>query len=156
MQDDNNKEIQEGEMVAELSTSPSAAGASDLITLTGLINNYLVQIDRSQQELKTHKQMLEDAFANDPTYREQNEKVKEATKVRNGTKAQILKQPTLVELATKIKDMRESLKEARENLSSYLQDYAKMTGEQSFENPNGEVLQIIYTARLVRIGEKSR
>ena len=127
--------------------------AEDVMTVSSLIQNYLGQIEKQESELKENRQMLEDAFNNDPTYREHNDKVKEATKVRNATKAQIMKQPAVMELANKVKEMRTALKEAKEALSSYLQEYARMTGEQSFEGPDGEVRQIVYTARLVKVGK---
>lgn len=151
--------IVEGEVVQNdssgagtVGTAPTV-GADDLITLTNLINGYLVQIDREGKELTKHREMLEDSFNNDPTYRDQNDKVKDASKIRNATKAQIMKQPSVMELAGKVKEMAQGLKEAKEALSGYLQEYAKMTGEQSFEGPDGEVQQIVYTARLVKVGK---
>ena len=128
-------------------------GTSKTVAVSSLIQNSLGQIEKQESELKENRQMLEDAFNNDPTYREHNDKVKEATKVRNATKAQIMKQPAVMELANKVKEMRTALKEAKEALSSYLQEYARMTGEQSFEGPDGEVRQIVYTARLVKVGK---
>lgn len=136
----------DGEVVSEM--------ASDLVTITNLIQSYIGNLDRAAEELKNHKQMLTDAFANDPTYREHDEKVKEATKVRNATKMQILKQPTLKELAEKVKEMTQSVKDMREALSSYLQDYARMTGSREFEDSEGELREIVYTAKLVKTASK--
>lgn len=127
---------------------------NDLITVTNLIQSYIGNLDRASEELKAHKQMLLDSFANDPTYREHDEKVKEAVKVRTATKQQILKQPTLRELAAKIKEMAESVKGIKEALSGYLQDYAKMTGSREFEDAEGELREIVYTAKLVKTASK--
>lgn len=147
--DDTNKPIIDGEVVENTS-----GAASDLITITNLIQSYIGNLDRASEEVKTHKQMLNDAFTNDPTYREQDEKVKEATKIRNSTKQQILKQPTLKELAEKVKEMSQSVKDMREALSSYLQDYARLTGSREFEDASGELREIVYSARLVRVQNK--
>lgn len=127
---------------------------NDLITVTNLIQSYIGNLDRASEELKAHKQMLLDSFANDPTYREHDEKVKEAVKVRTATKQQILKQPTLAELSAKIKEMAESVKGMKEALSGYLQDYAKMTGSREFEDSEGELREIVYVARLVKASTK--
>lgn len=125
---------------------------SELETITGLIQNYLTQIDTNREELKKSRQMLADGFENDPVYREHAEKAKEANKVKNATRAQIMKQPALMELKTKIKEMTEEVKAANEALSDYLQQYQKLTGLNSFETPDGKVKQIVYLARLVNVG----
>lgn len=127
---------------------------NDLITVTNLIQSYIGNLDRASEELKAHKQMLLDSFANDPTYREHDEKVKEAVKIRTATKQQILKQPTLAELSAKVKEMAESVKGMKEALSGYLQDYAKMTGSREFEDAEGELREIVYTAKLVKTASK--
>lgn len=144
--DPDDKQVVEGEVVE--------GGASDLITITNLIQSYIGNLDRAQQEMKAHKQMLQDSFANDPTYREHDEKVKEATKVRTQTKQQILKQPTLRELAEKVKEMSQGVKDMREALSSYLQEYAKITGSREFEDADGELREIVYSAKLVKTASK--
>ncbi len=156
--DPDDKKIVEGEVVEtvqEVSEPVQDSGAAnDLITITNLIQSYIGNLDRAQEEMKAHKQMLTDAFANDPTYREHEEKVKEVVKIRNSTKQQILKQPTLKELAEKVKEMSQSVKDMREALSSYLQEYAKITGSREFEDAEGELREIVYSARLVKTANK--
>lgn len=126
--------------------------AGELETITNLIQNYLSQIETNREELKKARQMLNDGFENDPVYREHAEKAKEANKVKNATRAQIMKQPALMELKTKVKEMSEEIKAANEALSDYLQQYQKLTGLNSFETPDGKVKQIVYVAKLVNVG----
>lgn len=137
-----------------VSSTASTGSDSDLITVTNLIQNYIAQIDRSSKELAANKQMLQDAFLNDPTYREHDEKVKEAVKVRSATKSQILKQATLAELAEKIKDIAATVKDARQSLSDYLQEFARITGAREIEDSDGELREIVYTAKLIKSGSK--
>lgn len=125
---------------------------NDITTITNLIQNYLSQIASSQKELKEQKQMLADALNNDPTYKDHESKAKEAARVKTATKAQILKQPALAQVNEKIKEITSSLKEARESLSNYLQEYQKTTGLSSFESESGEVQQIVFVAKLIRVG----
>lgn len=139
--------------VIEGEVSPPAS-AEDLVTITNLIQSYIGNIDRATEEMRAHKQMLTDAFSNDPTYRDQEEKVKEAVKIRNTTKQQILKQPTFRELSEKVKEMSVSVKEMKEGLSNYLQDYARMTGSREIEDSEGEIREIVYVARLVKTANK--
>ncbi len=156
--DPDDKKIVEGEVVDETTTSVSTSNengaADDLITITNLIQSYIGNLDRAQDEMKAHKQMLLDSFANDPTYQEHEKVVKEAMKVKNATKQQILKQPTLKELAEKVKEMSQGVKDMREALSSYLQEYAKITGSREFEDAEGELREIVYTAKLVKTASK--
>lgn len=165
--DSDQQNIVDGEIVDGSSATSSAnkandsAGAvgtpaDDLITITNLIQSYIATIDKSQKELQAHKQMLQDAFLNDPTYREHDQKVKDAVKVRNTTKQQILKQPTLQEQAQKIKEMAESLKESRESLSDYLQEYARISGMREIADLEGEIREIVYVAKLIKGATKKK
>jgi hypothetical protein len=122
------------------------------LDLTGLINSHISQIDRLKIEAGKLKEMLDDIFQNDPTYIEHDKAVKEASKIRGATKKQILKTPQAADLSNKILDLRSQIKERNQELSDYLQDYAKTTGTNSFETEDGTVRQIIYTARLVKVG----
>lgn len=153
--DPDDKKIIDGEVVtSNASQNTTGSTADDLITVTNLIQSYIGNLDRAQEEMKAHKQMLTDAFSNDPTYKEHEDKVKEAMKVKNATKQQIMNQPTLRELAEKVKDMSQSVKDMREALSNYLQDYARMTGSREFEDAEGELREIVYTAKLVKTDKK--
>lgn len=144
-----NQKVIEGEITGATAT------ANDLVAVTSLIQSYIAQIDRSSKELSANKQMLMDAFLNDPTYREHERSVKEAVKVRSGTKMQILKQPTLAELAEKIKDIAATVKDAKHSLSDYLQEFARMTGAREIEDSEGELREIVYTAKLIKVKNKS-
>lgn len=125
---------------------------NEVTTITNLIQSYLTQIETKSVELKKHREMLEDSFNNDPTYRDHADKVKEAVKIRNATKAQITKQPAVMELKLKVNELSKDVKEAKQSLSDYLTNYQKLTGLDSFETPDGQVRQIIYTAKLVKVG----
>ena len=126
----------------------------ELTTITELITNYLNRVDKDRDELKKLRQMFTDSFENDVVYRGHAEKAKEAIKVKNATKAQLLKQPAVAELREKIKSLSESVKEAVNSISDYLQEYQRLSGLNSFETPDGKVRQIVYTAKLVSVGEK--
>lgn len=58
----------------------------EFINLEELIKNYVIRIDQLKEDLKKHKQMLEDAFEVDAVYREQAEKAKEVNRIKLATK----------------------------------------------------------------------
>ncbi len=153
MDNDNSDEpkVIDAEVVNIGEEAAPATGADTLLNLTSLIQNYLGNIARMKKELSEQRQMLEDSFNNDPKFKELADKAKEANKVKLALKKQILNQPQLAELNEKIKESKAELKEAQEILSSYLQDFAKQTGETQFEDANGEINQIVYIAKLVKI-----
>lgn len=128
--------------------------AETLVTITGLVQNYISSIDRLKKEITENQQMLQDSFLNDVTYKEKDDKAKEAIKARNAFKQQILKQPTLMALAEKIKDLRSSMKDSKQQLSDYLQEYQKLTGANEIEDAQGNLNEIRYTARLVKPSRK--
>jgi uncharacterized coiled-coil DUF342 family protein len=142
--------IQEGEVV---SLADDSTAAQSVLDLTGLINSHLSQIERLKTEAGKYKEMLDDIFQSDPTYQEHDKAVKEATKVRSNTKKQILKTPQAADLAAKVQELRSQIKERNDELSDYLQEYARTTGTSSFETEDGRVKQIVYSARLISIGQ---
>jgi hypothetical protein len=143
--DNSDAPVVEGELVEETPTA-----VSQTMDLTGLINNYLNQIAVLEKQAFTVKEMLDSAYENDSTYQLHDTAVKEATKIRSQTKKQIQKQPQVADLVARTVDHKTSLKELRNQLSDYLQEYAKTTGSTQFEDATGEVRQIVYQAKLVR------
>lgn len=146
---DEDKTIQ-GEVVEESAETPVAEQGSILINMESMIKTNMAAIDKLQIEVKKHKEMLDDIFSNDPTFKEHDEKAKEAAKVKQGTKAQILKRPEAAQLNQKIKELKSQLKENQASLSDYLQEYARMAGVNEIEGEDGEVREIVYTAKLIR------
>lgn len=139
---------------AQSAASPNQA--SVLVNLEQLIKTHIGNIDRITEESKKHKDMLDDIFDNDPTYRQHSEAAKEASKVKAATRAEIMKQPQVFELSEKVKTMRSEIKELKAALSDYLQEYRRMSGVSQIEDDRGEVREIVYTAKLVKLGSQYR
>ena len=137
----------EGETVEE---SPGTDNSSSqiLLNMEGLIKNHITTIDKLSEELKKVKEMLDDIFSNDKTYQEHLEKAKEASKIKQVTRQQILRQPQAGELDKKVKEMKAQIKENQQSLSDYLQEYARMSGVSEIEGDDGEVREIVYSAKL--------
>ena len=119
-----------------------------LLRLEEMIKSNRNIIEKTRKELSEQRQMLKDTFENDPIYIEHNEEVKKTTKVRNGTKAQILKKADVATLAEKVKSLQSQIRESAEALSDYLREYQRVSGLTTIEGEDGEVLEIIYVAKL--------
>jgi hypothetical protein len=147
-QDEDQDQIVEGEELEVPVTGEDQASA--LISLEELIKNHIEAIDKLKIELKQQREMLEDSFNSNPTFREHEEKVKEVNKARNSVRSEIAKQPSVATIEQKVKDLRFDSNEKSKTLSDLLQDYREQTGATQIEMRDGKVLEIVSTLRLVR------
>jgi len=134
--------IQEGEVVQD--------NSQVLTSLDEMIKANVKSIDRLKEDVKKLREMLSDGLSNDAVYKEHDYAVKAAQKILKATRAQIMKQPAIVELSTKLKTLVSELKEKNMALSDYLLEYQKLSGANQIETDEGEVLEIINSARIVK------
>jgi predicted RNase H-like nuclease (RuvC/YqgF family) len=125
-----------------------------LLSLEELIKNHIESIDKMREEVRQVREMFEDSFGNDPVFREHTERAKKASKEKNSVRQQIVKQPSVATLAQKIKDLRFDMSEQTKTLSDLLQDYHEQTGATQIEARNGQLMEIVSTAKLVRKNTK--
>jgi len=127
--------------------------AAGLMSLEELIKNHITAIDKLRDELKQQREMFEDSFNNNVTYREHVEKVKEANKAKSSVRQQIAKQPGVAMLDQKIKDLRFDVSEKNKTLSDLLQDYKEQSGATQIE-VNGKTYAIVSVSKLVTKSSK--
>ena len=152
MDDIKQDEVQEGNLVEDdLETGSSQSADAIVITnLQNLINETLNKITTIGEEVKPLDEMISSVLENDEIYRKHMEEAKQASKLKNTTKAGIVKRPDVSNVFAKVKDKKADLKEAKESLSEYLQEYSRLTGQRQFETNDGTVQEIVYTAKLVK------
>ena len=142
-------EVSDAEVV-EGSVPDLTSDATVLTSLDELIKATVASMDRLRVELKKQKEMLEDGYANDPVYHENDEQAKAAAKKKNETKQNILKQPAMQTIANKAKTLAAELKEKQFSLSDYLLEYQRLSGANQIEIGDGDILEIVNTAKVVR------
>lgn len=152
-------EVIEAEVTEEeVTVSPS--GDSDqvdvLFSLEEMIKNHIASLDSLRDELKKQREMFEDVFINDETFRTNSEKAKEANKAKNTTRQQILAQPAVAAISSKVKSIRSDIKERQGALSDYLQEYQRLTGATEIEGKDGQVREIVNSAKVVKPLSKKR
>lgn len=144
-----NQDIIDGEEVTEIPAgNPDQANAQ--FNLEELIKNYIETIGKLKNEIKDTREMFEDSFSNNPTYREASDKLKDVSKARNSIRQQIAKQPSVATIAQKVKDLRFDVNEQTKTLSDLLKDYHEQTGATQIETRDGQIMEIVSTAKLVR------
>lgn len=146
--DENTQPISETVEVTTTDSTPNQGMV--VIELENMIKSHLASIDKVEQEYSKHRDMLEDIFNNDATYKEHAQKAKEAARVKNNTKQEIMKQQSVAQLAEKVKDMKREISELQNALSDYLREFQRLSGSNEIEGEDGEIREIIYIAKLIR------
>jgi 4-diphosphocytidyl-2C-methyl-D-erythritol kinase len=127
------------------------AGQVDmLMSLQEMINSNISAIERLESEMKKFADMLNAIFENDPTYQEHAKQAKEAAAVKGKTRQQLMKMANAIDLDGKVKSLKQQIKETKNGLSDYLQEYARISGSNTFEDASGRVNKIVYVAKLVK------
>ncbi|HLD02053.1 MAG TPA: hypothetical protein VJC10_04210 [Patescibacteria group bacterium] len=144
--------VEENSQENEVSETPEQVNL--LLNLEEMIKNTIDTVETSQVELKKSVEQYSDSFENNPTYIENQKKAKEAATVLSVTRENIAKQPSVTQLAAKIKDMRMTIKESQAALSDYLLEYQRMTQANEIEGNDGELRIIINTAKVVKKSSK--
>ena len=151
----NDNDIQEGDLVsAELPVEPQNGEAIVLTNLESLIKSNISQIDKLGDEIKKQTEMINSVLENDEIYVNHTEAAKEAARIKGNTKSEILKRPDVSHVVEKLKNLKSEQKELRESLSSYLQEFQRLSGSNEIEGEDGQVRQIVYNAKLIRIGSR--
>ena len=83
-------------------------------------------------------------------------KMKEVNKIKSQTKAQIMNQPSVLQLSNKIKNARSEIKERQGALSDYLKEYQRMTGATEIEGRDGKIREIVNDAKLIVRSDKGK
>jgi len=122
----------------------------ELLTVESAISQRTQKIADLKNELKLQNEMLNSYLENDESYREVSEIAKKASQKKSAVKRELLSNPEAGDLPGKVKELRDELKEVSDALSYYLREYQRITGTSEIEDENGEMQQIVYTARLVK------
>lgn len=130
------------------------AEVTSLFTIENLIKTHVGHIETVKLELHKHAEMMTDVLNNDEGYKKVANEIKELNKKKTEAKQNVLKSPANATLNQKIKDMKQELKELNAALSNYLQQYQKLADTDQIESEDGEVRQIVYSARLVKLSGK--
>lgn len=119
------------------------------LNLESLIRGHLASIDKLRLQTKELNDTINNILANDSTYKQHLDAAKEATKVKSGTKSQIMKRPEVMQTVNKLNEARAELKDQQATLSDLLAEYQRTSGQDSIEMEDGRVKKIVFTAKLV-------
>ncbi|MDD2823203.1 MAG: hypothetical protein PHQ59_03930 [Candidatus Daviesbacteria bacterium] len=134
---------------------PKQVDSAELVlNMEGMIKNLISTLDVQKEQVTKFQEALNDIFENDETYTTHAKAAKEAARVKSNTKQQILKQPQAADLNEKVKTLKSEMSENQASLSDYLREFQKMSGISEIEGEDGELREIVYTAKLIRKSSK--
>ncbi|MBP7967009.1 hypothetical protein KAZ66_01935 [Candidatus Woesebacteria bacterium] len=143
--------VEEAEEVMEIANNtPSQNKAVNIIQLENIINGYLGDLERLQQELKEQSQMFRDALENDAEYAAVVGKAREISKEKKTIQDKLIQDPALALVDSKVKDIKGEVKETQQALSDYLQQYYEQSGLRQITGTDGEIRDIVTTVKLVK------
>ena len=142
-------------LVDDADTTQNVSTATDndamvLLNLEDMIKAHIARIEKLSNEVRDQKEMLDNVLANSEVYREHTEAAKKANHIKSATRSEIMKQPSVMQVAHKVKDMKAELSEIQSTLSEYLSEYQRLAKTNIIEGEDGEEREIINTCKLIK------
>jgi|SRR5258706_13848904 len=125
-----------------------------ITSLQELIKAHIQSIQNLKKENKEAKEMIEDMVTNDAVYKEKSKVYEESKREIERLRAGIMAQPFLLELADNRKTRSSELREKQLFLSDYLLEYNRLTQATQLELFEGEITEIIKSAKVLRKRKK--
>jgi hypothetical protein len=94
--------------------------------------------------------MLRDAVEGDAAYHELDTQSKDLQKKKTEIKQKVMKTPAMEAVVAKVEEYKNEIKDAKEMLSGYLEEYQRVAGTNIIEGENGEIKEIVPQYRLVK------
>jgi hypothetical protein len=146
MQKQNEDMVEEAEVIEQSFTTQG--GSSEELVLESRIKQYLGDIERLKARVTEKKMMFESAFENDAVYLKHQESVKEAKKILQKTRSEMMKIPAIAQLQSDLKALKDEMKDLQDGLNITLQQFRDTTGQTSITRDDGEVYEIVTMVKL--------
>lgn len=140
----NENEVQDAELVE------APRGSMTIVELTTLINRYEGDMKKMRDNLKIQSGMLRDAVEGDAGYHELDVQSKDLQKKKTEIKQKVMKTQAMEAVVAKMEEYKSEIKDAKEMLSGYLEEYQRVAGTNIIEGENGEIKEIVPQYRLVK------
>jgi hypothetical protein len=140
----NTEEVQDAELVE------APRGSMTIVELTTLINRYEGDMKKLRDNLKIQSGMLRDAVEGDAGYHELDVQSKDLQKKKTEIKQKVMKTVAMEAVVAKVEEYKSEIKDAKEMLSGYLEEYQRVAGTNIIEGENGEIKEIVPQYRLVK------
>ena len=113
-----------------------------------MVRKRLVIIEKSTEELSKLKEMLESPYLNDPAYQVAEAAVKEVQLKKKEVQNKLVKTPQVLNVMSKIKELKDEIRENKESLSDELMQYYQTAGVTEIEDEDGNVQEFEIVVKL--------
>jgi vacuolar-type H+-ATPase subunit I/STV1 len=123
---------------------------SNIINVENLINSYNLKLDSLTRDLHQQKSMLQSILDNDSEYSQLAQEADKISKTKSVARQKSLRQSNAITIIDKTKEIKNELREVKIAMSDYLTQYITLSGSRQIEAPDGTLMDIIYSARLIK------
>ncbi len=124
--------------------------AQKILDLEQMIKGYLTDIAAIREKLKTQRDMHNSTFEQDKEYSEVSEEHGKVKRKQAEVKQRLAKTDAVAAVQATMKGLKDEMKDLQGALSTYLNQYAQLTNSNQFTGADGEIHEIVRTAKLVR------
>jgi uncharacterized coiled-coil DUF342 family protein len=119
-------------------------------TTLGAVHRLLLEVSETRQQVKTIKEHADQILEQNDEYRTLKDELKELTTKRGEMKKVLQADNDYQKIASELDELKFKLKDLGEILSHHLLEYYNETQNTQFTDPNGEVHQVMISAKLGR------
>jgi len=124
--------------------------ATEIISLESLINTTHTRLDLLTRQLHEVQQSLQSIFDNNDEFLKITEDCDKLSVQKRQIRQKVLSLPSAAPTVAKLKDLQAETREIKRALSDYLTRYVTLSGQHQFETSDGTLMEISYSAKLVR------
>lgn len=127
-----------------------SSDAKRILNLESLIKGYLGDLNQLREKLRAQKEMVKSTYEGDRDYSEATAETQKLKKKEKEIKERLVKNDGVVAINMKIEQLQTEVKNIQFSLSDYLNEYAALTNSTEFIGPDGELFQIVRSAKLAK------
>jgi len=123
-------------------------GADRLLNTESMIKRLLGDIEKFRSDIKEQKDMFDSTFENDAVYAEKLKKEDEVKKEKEAARQTLLKTSSALAADSKLKELKEELKDTQKSLEGLLKEYQILSGSNQITRDDGEIYEIVTSYKI--------
>lgn len=126
-------------------------GADRLLNTESMIKRLLGDIEKFRSDIKEQKDMFDSTFENDAVYAEKLKKESEIKKEKETARQTLLKTSSALAADSKLKELKEELKDTQKSLEGLLKEYQILSGSNQITRDDGAIYEIVTTYKIKKM-----
>lgn len=127
------------------------SSADRLLNTESMIKRLLGDIEKFRSDIKEQKDMFDSTFENDAVYAEKLKKEDEVKKEKEAVRQTLLKTSSALAAGSKLKELKEELKDTQKSLEGLLKEYQILSGSNQITRDDGEIYEIVTSYKIKKM-----